>query len=244
MRFFILVLLFFIVKSVNGQITYSYFNYYKMRNMIFSEKNIDSLTVDSIFIEMLKYELPIYEIKYLKKKCSTLPYLSEELKLQIKLKLKLRKNKVINSDYSASIKKIYDLDQKSRKVKKGQNNFLLTDSLNKIDLLKLIQKYGIPTYSSVNDETIERFGLLINHYILDDNFVNLDKIDYYFDNGAISGFWATWAIDKYLIVVCNRDKSYFNRFFINKFQFETNKNLIVERLKKYGIEYAPSVIFF
>lgn len=227
----ILVILLLICNSYIVYTQESYFEYYRLRNQYLALK--ENNLKDSVFQLMLTYELPINELKLLKRNSN-----SKINKKAIKKKLKLRKAKRYESQYENKLKAIFKADQDVRKLSKGDSMRMVKmysiDSLNKISLKALIDKYGYPTYEIVGEQSIKYFGVLMNHYVYDTNWVTVDKINYYFNRGSMDAFWSMWAIDKHLMLFEKVDVSYFNLFFTLVNKMEPNTALVNERRRKYG----------
>ena len=75
---------------------------------------------------------------------------------------------------------------------------------------------------------------MMNHYIYDTNWVNVAKINHYFDIGCMDAYWSMWAIDKHLMLYEKADLSFFNLFFFSVEKMEPNHKLVNERRARYG----------
>jgi hypothetical protein len=223
-----------IILTIHAFITsaqISYFEYYKLRNAYISTN--DTKVKNSLFPKLITYELPIREIKLLKKSTK-----SKTNKREIKRKLKIRKRRPYETHYEKKLKELFDADQKVRKLSEKDTlrneKMKNVDSLNKISLKALIDKYGYPNYELVGEKSIKYFGVLMNHYVYDTSWVTVDKINHYFDTGCIDAFWAMWAIDKHLILYEKVEFSFFNLFFKSVEKMEPNPSIIEERRSRYG----------
>jgi hypothetical protein len=234
-KIFCALIFFLSISSIQSQTDEGYFEYYQLKNRLFRES--DHHDNDSIFNKMIAFEIPLNEVNSLIKKVKKAQFDNKKIYLSsLKAKKLKRKTKNYNTEYQSKLKELYVKDQKYRKNYRNVEKWSIeVDSLNSIQIQMLINKYGLPTYSNVNDETINMFGVLLNHQVFDSSLVDIEKVNTYFKQGCISPMFTTLLIDKYSVLV-KKQSSYFN-IFSPKFNLSNEEQIIFdERRKKYGID--------